>query len=521
MGNRIVIDPVTRIEGHLRVEVEVENGTVVDAWTKGTMFRGIEQIIEGRDPRDAVYIVERICGVCMASHGWTSAMALEDAGRANLPPAARLIRNLLVGALWLHDHPLHFYHLSVLDYLDVLAIKDYQGRDQNLLAVKDKIMSLVEAGDTAPMTPRYEPDDFSVTDPEIVTTSLAHYLQALQVQAKAKKMSAILGGKQPHQSSIVVGGVTIYPNDQQLEQFKQLLEEVVDFIKNVYLPDVVFFATGPLLPLARSGFGAGPGNYLAYGAFPMNNSGSQKLFDGGFVNGSQPEKVEQVDLTKITEAVTSSWYRETSSAHPWEGTTEVDLDKSGAYSFVKSPRYNGLSTEVGPLARMIVARHKPFLKLADQYAIKPGAVARHLARAQETVLVADAMFKWLKELEHLLKRGKVHHSLRPDIHDSKHWEPPSRGRGVGLSEAPRGALGHWVEIVDHKVKKYQIVVPTTWNVSPRDDQGIPGPIEHALIGIPVDPDNPVNLVRVIRSFDPCLACAVHVVSPDGERMIRV
>lgn len=521
MAKRIVVDPVTRIEGHLRVEVEVENGVVVDAWTKGTMFRGIEQIIQGRDPRDAVYIAERICGVCMASHGWTSAMAVENAHGAILPPAARLIRNLLVGALWLHDHPLHFYHLSALDYLDVLAIAGYQGKDQNLLTVKDKIMKLVEAGDTAPLTPRYEPDDFSIRDPEIVTSALAHYLQALQIQAKAKKMSAILGGKQPHQSSIVVGGVTIYPTNQQLEQFKQLLEEVVDFVKNVYVPDVVFFATGPLLSLAQAGFGAGTGNYLAYGAFPMDDSGREKLFEGGFVSSSQPEKVQQVDLTKITEAVTSSWYQESLPAHPWEGTTEVDLDKSGAYTFVKSPRYNGLSTEVGPLARMTVARHKPFLKLVEEYAIKPGAVARHLARAQETVLVADAMFEWLKDLERLLNWGKIHNSLRPDIHDSKHWEPPRRGRGVGLNEAPRGALGHWVEIDDHKVKNYQIVVPTTWNVSPRDDQGIPGPIEQALIGIPVDPHNPVNLVRVIRSFDPCLACAVHVISSDGDKMIRI
>jgi hydrogenase large subunit len=520
MPKRIVIDPVTRIEGHLRVEVEVKNGMVVDAWTKGTMFRGLEQIIQGKDPRDAVYITERICGVCMASHGWTSAMAVENAHGAVLPTVARLIRNLLVGALWLHDHPLHFYHLSVLDYLDVLAIKDYQGKDQNLLSVKDKIMKLVEMGDTAPLTPRYEPDDYSVRDPEIVATALSHYFQALKIQAKAKKLSAILGGKQPHQSSIIVGGVTGYPNDEQLEQFEQLLEEIVDFIKNIYVPDVVYFATGPLLPLAKSGLGKGPGNYLAYGAFPMNDSGKKKLFPGGFIQSGQT-KIQEIDVAKITEDVTSSWYKESPIANPWDSFTEVDLNKNGAYTFVKSPRYNGLSSEVGPMSRMLVAEHKPFLQFIKEYSIRPGAVARHLARAQETILVADAMFKWLEELKGLLEQRKYLTDGKVYIHDSQHWDPPQSGRGAGLNEAPRGALGHWVEIEDHKVKNYQMVVPTTWNVSPRDNKGIPGPIEQALIGMPVDPNNPVNLVRVIRSFDPCLACAVHVISSEGDRMIQI
>ncbi|MFZ5943100.1 MAG: nickel-dependent hydrogenase large subunit [Bacillota bacterium] len=518
MSKRIVIDPVTRIEGHLRVEVQVENGKVVDAWTKGTMFRGLEKIIQGKDPRDAVYITERICGVCMASHGWTSSIAVEKAHGAVLPTAARLIRNLLVGALWLHDHPLHFYHLSALDYLDVLAIKDYQGNDKGLLEVKAKVVKMVESGDTAPLTPRYKPDDFSVKDPEIVTAAVAHYLEALKIQARAKQMSAILGGKQPHQSSIVVGGVTVYPKTEQINQFRQILTDVVQFVKNVYVPDVVAFATGPLLPLVKLGVGKGTGNYLAYGAFPMDDMGKTNLFAGGFLG--KDGVIEPLDENQITESVTSSWYAYSPPAHPRNGKSEVDLEHAGGYTFVKSPRYKGLSTEVGPLARMLINKYEPFTKLMAEYGMEQGAVARHLARAQESILVADAMFKWLKELEQVLEQGRQNSTGRAAIHDSDSWEPPLAGSGAGLTEAPRGALGHWVEIADHKVKNYQMIVPTTWNVSPRDEKGIRGPIEQALIGLPVDEDNPVNVVRVIRSFDPCLACAVHVVSPKGEKLIR-
>lgn len=519
MGQRIVIDPVTRIEGHLRVEVEIENGAVVNAWTKGTMFRGIEQIIQGKDPRDAIYIAERICGVCATSHGWTAAMAVENAHSANLPSGARIIRNLMAGALWLHDHPLHFYHLSALDFVDVMAVQGYQGKDTGLLAVKDKVMKLAKAGDTAPLTPRYQPDDFSVRDPELVTTALAHYLEALKIQAKAKKMSAILGGKQPHQSSIVVGGVTVQPTLEQLKLFRELLVEVVDFIKKVYVPDVTTFATGPLLPMGRAGFGGSTGNYLAYGAFPQEDNGGNKLFKGGYIYGGHPERVQELDLAEITESVTSSWYKEAAPAHPSEGTTEVDLDKAGAYTFIKAPRYNQHAAEVGPLARMMVAKHKPLLKIMEQYGIKPGAVARHLARAQETLLIADAMFEWLEELEQRVDGSK--NSSFFTIHDTHHWNPPKEGRGVGINEAPRGALGHWVEIENYKVKKYQIVVPTTWNASPLDSNGVQGPIEQALLGLPIDPNNPVNLVRVIRSFDPCLACAVHLITPSGDQLIKL
>ena len=516
MSPRLVVDPVTRIEGHLRIEVEVADGKVVDAWSKGTMFRGFEIIMEGKDPRDATYVTERICGVCAGSHGWTASLAVDQAHGAKVPPAGRILRNLILGAMWLHDHPLHFYHLAALDYLDVMAIARYQGNDPALNLVKSKVLSLIDAGDPYPLIPRYNPDEFSVADPEIVTTAVAHYIKALEMQAKAKKMSAIFGGKQPHQSSIVVGGVTMLPNPEQIAQFRDMLDEQIDFIKNVYVPDVLAFGTGPLLPLARAGVGAGPGNFLAYGAFALNDDGSRTLYKRGVITGGNISEVKPVDLAKITEAVKYSYYDDaTGTRNPAEGATRVQLDKKEAYSFLKAPRYDGLPMEVGPLARMLVQQHQPLLELVTRYEIKPGAVARHVARALETVLLAEAMPGWVDELVSLFASGKG------QIHDTAHWEPPDKGEGIGLSEAPRGALAHWVKIEGKKVKHYQIVVPTTWNASPRDDQGTRGPIEEALVGTPVpDPENPVNIVRVIRSFDPCLACAVHIIHPDSNRILE-
>jgi len=267
MAAKIIIDPVTRIEGHLKIEVEIENGKVSSARSIGTMYRGLEALLAGRDPRDATYVAERTCGVCAASHGWASSLALDQAFSAKVPAGGRIIRNLITSAMWLHDHPLHFYHLSALDYLDVMAVAQYQGKDPGLLAVKDKILKLVAAGDTAPLTPRYKPDEYSVSNPELVTTAVAHYLKALEMQAKAKKMSALFAGKQPHQSSIVVGGVTMLPSIQVVEQYRSMLLEQIDFIENVYLQDVLTFGTGPLLPLAQAGVGAGDLNYLSYGAF--------------------------------------------------------------------------------------------------------------------------------------------------------------------------------------------------------------------------------------------------------------
>lgn len=506
---KIVIDPVTRIEGHLRVEVEIENGKVSDAHIIGTMYRGLEPLLRGRDPRDATYVTERVCGVCAGSHGWASSLALDQAFGAKVPSGGRIIRNLIIGAMWLHDHPLHFYHLSALDYIDIMAVADYQGKDPGLLGVKDKIVKLVKAGDTASLTPRYKPDEFSVSDPELVTTAVAHYLKALEMQAKAKKMSALFAGKQPHQSSIIVGGVTILPTIETVEHYRSMLLEQIDFIENTYLPDVLTFGTGPLLPLAQAGIGGGSPNYLSFGGFALDDEGKNLFLKPGLILNGDLTNILPIDDAKIKEDVQYSWYKSSPNGKtPYLEDTIPDLDKKDAYSFVKAPRYDNQPIEVGPLARMLVMQPKGLMDIIAKYNIKPGAVARHAARAYETLLLAKEMLNWVDALENEMGSSNFR------IHDTDHWEAPATGQGAGMTEAPRGALGHFVKIADHKTENYQMIVPTTWNFSPRDDKNVPGPVEQALIGVPVpDPDNPINIVRVIRSYDPCLACAVHLINP--------
>ncbi|MDN5293809.1 MAG: hypothetical protein PWQ91_1406 [Eubacteriales bacterium] len=514
MAQRIVIDPVTRIEGHLAIEVEIENGVVKNAWSKGTMFRGIEVLLKGKDPRDASHVVDRVCGVCTGSHQWASALALDDAFGADVPDGGRLMRNLILGAIWLHDHPLHFYHLCALDYIDVMAVAQYQGKDPGLNAVKEKIVKLVKRQDTSPFTPRYEPDEFSVRDPEVVTTAVAHYLKCLEIQAKAKRMAAVLAGKIPHNAAIVVGGVTMLPTMQHLDQFRSHLEEVMDFIENVYVKDVMAFCTGPLMPLAKAGVGSSAGHYLSFGAFPNSGKKGDFLYPAGVIVDNNLDQVSPVDIGIIKEYVEYAWYEDNEGLHPAKGETRVAPHKSVAYSFIKAPRYADRAMEVGPLARMLVAKPKEFVDLLNQ-GVKPGVVARHLARAIETVMLGKQMFKWLDELTQLVASGKC------KIHDSAAWEVPEEAEGAGLTEAPRGALGHWIKIKNKKIDNYQLVVPSTWNLSPRDDRGVLGPVEQALIGVPVpDVNNPINVVRVIRSFDPCISCAVHIIEPNSNNILE-
>ncbi len=509
MAKKITIHPVTRIEGHLTIEVEVENGKVKDAWSSGTMARGFEAMLTGKDPRDASYITSRFCGVCYSVHQLASARALDAAFGAKVPWGGNLIRNLVMGAEYIYDHPLHFYQLSALDYIDIMAVANYNGKDKELLAVKDKIIGLVQAKDTYPLTPRYAPDEFTVKDPDIVISAVSHYLKALKMHAKARNMGAIWGGRTPHYQNIVVGGVTSYPDLNQWARFRTMLDEQKKFIEEVYIPDVLTFGKGPLWPLAKMGVGGGHYNYLSYGDFQKDPAGKDLVFPAGVIIGLDPAniKVDPVDTKKITESVKYAWYKEKKPAHPYDGEQLYDLDKKGAYSFVKAPRYNGKAMEVGPLARMIVAKNPDVLGLVKEGA-KPGAVARHAARAIETKLIVDACYVWLDQLlKEMTKPGFK-------IHDTEHWEPPESGMGAGFHEPPRGALGHWIKIKGKKIENYQAVVPSTWNASPRCENKVRGQYEESLIGAPVpDPENPINVVRIIRSFDPCLACAVHIIDP--------
>lgn len=518
MGQKITIGSVNRIEGHLKITVEVENGVVKDAWSSGTMARGFEILLQGKDPRDASYVVSRFCGVCFSVHQYASARALDQAFGATVPTGGRLLRNLAMGAEYLYDHIIQFYHLSALDYIDIMAVASYKGSDPKLMAVRDKIVSLVKRGDTYPLTPRYEPDQFSVKDPEIVTMAVAHYLQALDIQNTAKNMGAILGGRTPHYQSIVVGGMTHFPDVQQLAKFRSMLNVVYGFIKETYVPDVLLFGTGPLLKLAQMGVGGGHTNYVSYGGFDLDDSGNNWFFKPGVAIGSLTD-IQPFDQAKIGENVKNAWYKQSVGdegyLHPTKGETVYDLEKAGAYSFVKAPRYDGHSVEVGPLARAIIDQDPTIFKLVKEAGVKPGAVARHAARAVETLKLAEAMYGWIDELER--EMGKPGFS----IHDTAHWEPPATGQGAGFYEAPRGALGHWIDIADHKIKNYQAVVPSTINASPRDEKGVRGQYEEALVGAPVpDPKNPINVVRIIRSFDPCLACAIHLIEPNTNQILK-
>lgn len=524
---QIIIDPLTRIEGHLKITINVDNSNkVTDALVSGTMARGMEKLLQNRDSRDAPYVTERICGVCFTAHGLTSSMAVETAhGTIAVPEAARLIRNLIAGGAWLHDHVLHFYHLSAVDYLDMSVLTEYAGSDSYILKLKELISNElsnlpVEGEYAGPFLPVYKADEYCIKDLDTVVTLVQHYLTALQIQAKAKKMSAVFGGKQPHQSGIIPGGVTQLPDETKRNLFSSLLSEIISFITNTYVPDVLGIANGALLGLSKTTLGVGYQNYLSYGGFPEAD-GSFLYPEGAILNGVLNSSSRSGIVSNITEGVTYSWYNDLSGGVPSSSDQVFDLSREAAYTFVKAPRFKGQPMEVGPLARMMVAmkrkshpvyKHtavKQFISLINA-GMQPGVVARHVARALETLILCDAMNRWLNELNSLIASNNTR------IHDTDHWDPPVSATGSGLSEAPRGALGHWIAISNSLISKYACVVPTTWNASPRDTNYY-GPIENALIGCPVpDASNPVNIGRIVRSFDPCLACAVHLITPDGN-----
>lgn len=516
---KVVIDPMTRIEGHLKIEVEVDGGVVKDAWSAGTMYRGFEQLLVGKDPRDAGRITQRVCGVCNAIHGMTSALALDNAFGAEVPDAGRIIRNIIFGAQYLADHPLHFYHLSALDYLDVMAVASYAGSDPALLAVKDKIVKLVQANDTYPLTPRYEPDAFTLKDPDLVTTAVAHYLKALEMRKLGHEMMALWSGRVPFFQNVVPGGVGIRPTVQRIAETMWRLEQMTDFVNNVYAKDVVTLGTGPLKPIHDLKVGFGVGNFISYGVFDQKKSGevtaeNRSFLKPGVIMGADLANIQAVNKDKITEDVKYAWYKSKSNLNPKDGETDPDPKKTGAYSFVKSPRYDGKPMEGGPLSRMLILQEKGFMDLAGKIGVWPSAVARHAARAYETVLIAAEMKKWLTELAGLVAKNPT-----APVCDDK--PVPDSGEGFGMVDAPRSANGHWITIEGGKIKRYQLVVASTWNFGPRDDKGVRSPVEEALIGVPVpDPNNPTNVVRVVRSFDPCLACSVHIIHPKTNEILK-
>jgi len=509
---KIVIDPVSRIEGHLRVEVTLDGQEVKDAKSSGTMFRGFEQILIGRHPMDASQIAQRVCGVCPIAHASASTFALDAAfGVADkIPDNGRIIRNLILASNVLQSHILHFYHLSALDYVDIAAAADYAGDNEDLQSVRE----FIGRGQPAPFMPRYE-GDYRLPK-EINVAATAHYAKALQIRRMAHEMLSVFGGKMPHQCAIVAGGVTDGPSTSKIASFLGRLETIRRFINDCYLPDVLAVAGAYADHCA---IGQGCGRFLSYGMFDQTATSAplrlkpRFLRSGTFADG----QVADLDMSQITEAVTHSHFEGDGPLRPSEETTIPQLGKQGAYSWLKAPRYNDAVYEVGPLAAMVVNYHggNAAVKAAVDSALAalgatadalPSVMGRHLARALHAKLIADAMPGWVLRL----KPGEPH---------CAEYAIPDEGRGYGATDAPRGAVAHWLRVKDKKIASYQLVVPTTWNASPQDDQGRPGPMEQALIGTKVrDAENPFEIVRIVRAFDPCLACAVHVVTPKGRSL---
>ncbi len=488
MVTKIKIDPITRIEGHLAIEAVIDDGVVKEAKSAGTLFRGFEIILQGRDPRDANRLTQRICGVCPTAHATASAFCIDDAfGLTDkIPDNAKLIRALIFGSNFLQSHILHFYHLAALDYVDATSV----------------------VGDLAPFVPRYE-GDYRVSG-EANAELVNHYLKALDIRRKCQEMLSIFGGKMPHNVGIVPGGVTEKPTEDKITNFLWRLNEIRDFVDNSYIPDVIAVAK------AYSDYfeiGKGCKRLLSYGGFDLPTG---ELFKAGVIS---PDLQSEVFVKEnITEDVKHSWYADSDSGkNPAQGQTKPQLKKKDAYSFLKSPRYGGKVCEVGPLARMVsnyVQGDGKTKELVDSLLgqfdagvdVLFSVLGRHAARALEAKLIADAMVDWLQ-------------ALKPDEPTIVESPIPEMGEGAGLTEAPRGSVGHWMTVKDKKIDRYQVIAPTAWNASPKDDKGQPGAVEQAIIGTKVkDKDNPFELVRIVRAFDPCLACSVHLLDIRGSEL---
>ncbi len=562
----VVVDPVTRIEGHLRLEAEVDAGSVKDAWSSSTMFRGIELILKGRDPRDAWVFTQRICGVCTTVHAIASIRAVENAIGAKPPPNARLLRNIIMASQMVQDHVVHFYHLHALDWVDVVSALSADPAKTSALAqsistwpkssttyfagVRDRVKAFVDRGQLGPFANAYWGHPAYKLPPEANLMAVAHYLEALDWQRDFIRVHAILGGKNPHLQGFLVGGVAtpVDPDKQAslnagtIAQLKELVAHARDFVTRVYIPDVLAVAS---FYKDWAAIGGGIGSYLVYGEYPDDDGPNPaKFLPGGVIWDKNLGKVEDFDPEKVSEYVTHSWYEygggDAKALHPSVGETLPNytgpkppydrLDTSAKYSWLKSPRYADRPVEVGPLARMLVAygRGQPRVKelvgaVLGKLGVGPEALfstlGRIAARAIETQVLAEKLDSWVDQLADNMKHGDLR------THDNEHWDPstwPKDCFGAGFHEAPRGALGHWVHIHDGAIANYQCIVPSTWNAGPRDAKGQRGAYEAALMGTPVaDPTQPLEILRTVHSFDPCMACGVHVLDAERREIIQV
>ena len=569
MNDRVVVDPITRIEGHLRIEAQMDGDRIAQAYSSGTMVRGIEIILQGRDPRDAWAFTQRICGVCTLVHGIASVRAVEDALNYEIPKNAQLIRNLMIGAQYVHDHVMHFYHLHALDWVDVVSalsadpaatsslaqsISNYPKSSPGYFAdMQKKVKDFVEAGQLGIFAKAYWGHPAYKLPPEANLMAVAHYLEALAWQRDVARLHTIFGGKNPH-PHFLVGGVPSpidldsdsAINSARLATVQSIITQMREFVDQVYVPDTLAIAS---FYKDWGAQGEGVGNFLCYGDLPENGIAdpSSYLFPRGAILNRDLSTIHEVDLhddTQIQEYVARSWYDyeggKEVGLHPYKGETKFNydgpeppydlLDVEKSYSWLKSPRWKGNVMEVGCLSRVLMmyaSGHEQTQELVN-YTLRTldvpvealfSTLGRTAARTLETKVVADNLQVWYDNLIGNIKAGDT------KTHNETLWDPstwPKSCQGAGFMEAPRGGLAHWVVIEDGKIDNYQAVVPSTWNAGPRDAEGQAGPYEAALAGHQmVDPEQPIEILRTIHSFDPCIACAVHVTDPNGEELVNV
>ncbi len=553
----ITLDPVTRIEGHLRIDVEIDAGQVTKAWSSAQMWRGIEVILKGREPQEAWAFAQRFCGVCTTVHAISSIRAVEHALNVAVPLNAQYVRNIMIAQHSVQDHIVHFYHLAALDWVDILSalkadpirtaqiaqgLSDWPGNSPaEFKAVQERLKAFVDGGKLGIFASGYWGHPAMLLPPELNLLAVAHYLKAFDYQRQAAQAVAILGGKNPHIQNLVVGGVATAINIdnmaalnlERLAYMRTLMEQSRDFVQKVYYPDLLAIAG-----VYRDWFtyGAGVTNYLAVPDFPEDTRSTRFALAGGIITGGDLQKVRPVNghkddflINNIQESVARAWYQGAASLHPWQGETQPDYTEfqpDGKYSWCKAPRLAGQPVQVGPVAQVLVnyaAGNARVRQLVDAANARLGiglndyhsTMGRLLARGIRAHIMASLSLEFLDKLIANLAAGDKAYANPTET-------PKGEFKGVGFHEAPRGSLSHWVVIKDRKIENYQAVVPTTWNASPKDEKGLPGPYEASLVGNPVaQPEKPLEVLRTVHSFDPCIACAVHAIDPQGRELTEV
>ncbi|WP_456380726.1 nickel-dependent hydrogenase large subunit [Thiolapillus sp.] len=564
MATRITVDPITRIEGHLRIDVEVDDGKITKAWSSGQMWRGIEKILVGRDPREAWTYTQRFCGVCTTVHAIVSVRAVENALEMEIPVNAQLIRNIIQTAHAIQDHIVHFYHLSAVDWVDVVSALDadpaataklaeslsdwHLNGVHEMKAVQDRLKTFVGSGQLGPFASGFWGHPAMQLSPEVNLLGVAHYLQALEVQNYANKIVAILGGKSPHIQNVAVGGVSnsvsfdapSVLNMERLMLIKHFIDKLDHFIKSVHMVDVP--AIGAFY-LDWTTVGGGVNNYLSVPDCPQDTKGTAFDLPGGYIENGNLDSMKPIETFDdpyfrdgVAESSKHAWYQGEKALHPWDGETEpeyTDFQDDGKYSWIKAPTFYGKRAEVGPLADVLVgvkSGHQGYTRYLDQtmdilksvsgnpdipLSAVHSTIGRHAARAIRCGVMIDTLHQQWQKLVDNIGTGDMDTFNPPQF-------PKGEIKGVGFHQAPRGALSHWIVIENGKIKNYQAVVPSTWNAGPRDADDQIGPYEASLLDNPVaDPEKPLEVLRTVHSFDPCIACAIHMFDTEQKEIVKV